>query len=98
MEFTWDEGKRLINLTKHGLDFEDAHWALTDEAFVVEDMRGEYGEPRFILYGPLFGRIVVIAFTMRGDVIRIISMRKANQREQRSYHQKRSEPAGRDDG
>ena len=95
MEFNWDEGKRLSNLTKHGLDFEDAHWAFTDETFVIEDTRREYGEPRFILYGPLFGRVVVVAFTVRGDDIRILSMRKANQRERRSYDQKRSEAARR---
>jgi uncharacterized DUF497 family protein len=91
MEFAWDEDKRLSNLTKHGLDFEDAHWAFTDEAFVIEDARREYGEPRFILYGPLFGRVVVVAFTLRGDDIRILPMRKANQRERRSYDQKRPE-------
>ena len=98
MELTWDENKRLSNLAKHGLDFEDAHWVFTDEAFVTEDARREYGEPRFILYGPLFGRIVVVVFAMRDDVIRILSMRKANQREQRSYNQKRSEADRRDDG
>jgi uncharacterized protein len=91
MEFRWDENKRLGNLAKHGLDFEDAHWVFTDEAFVTEDTRREYGEPRFLLYGPLSGRIVVVVFTARDDVIRILSMRKANQREQRSYDQKRSE-------
>ena len=50
------------------------------------------------LYGPLFGRLVVVVFTVRGDVIRILSMRKANQREQRSYDQKRSEADRRHDG
>lgn len=98
MEFEWDENKRLSNFAKHGLDFEDVPWVFTDEAFVVEDTRKEYGEPRFILYGPLFERIVVVAFAVRGDVIRILSMRKANQREQRSYYPKRSEADRRNDG
>ena len=71
MEFTWDENKRLSNLAKHGLDFEDAHWVFTDETFAAEDTRRQYGEPRFILYGPLFGRLVVVIFTVRGDVILI---------------------------
>jgi uncharacterized protein len=91
MEFTWDKNKRLSNLAKHGLAFEDAPWVFTDEAFVVEDTRNEYGEPRLILYGPLFGRIVAVVFTVRDDVMRLLSMRKANQREHRSYDQKRSE-------
>jgi uncharacterized DUF497 family protein len=97
-EFTWDENKRLSNLAKHGLDFEDAHWVFTDEALAAEDTRREYGEPRFILYGPLFVRIVVVVFTVRDDVMRILSMRKANQREQKNYDQKRSEADRRHDG
>ena len=46
MEFTWDEHKRLSNVAKHGLDFEDAHGVFTDEALAVEDTRREYGESR----------------------------------------------------
>jgi len=41
-----------------------------------------------MLVGPLFGRLVVVVFTMRDDTIRIISMRKANTREQKRYVQK----------
>jgi len=91
MKFEWDEKKRIRNIEKHGLDFNDAHQIFTDEAYVVEDARINYDETRYVLYGPLFGRIVVAAFTVREDVIRIISMRKANKREQASYFQKRSE-------
>jgi hypothetical protein len=91
MEFEWDEAKRLDNLKNHGLDFEDAKVVFNDEAYVIEDARRDYGEKRFILFGPLFGRIVVVVFTVRNDSIRIISMRKANQREQSYYAKKRSE-------
>jgi len=91
MEFEWDETKRLDNLKSHGLDFEDAHFVFNDEAYVIEDIRRDYGEKRLILFGPLFGRLVVVVFTVRNDAIRIISMRKANQREQNYYAQKRSE-------
>ena len=89
-EFEWDENKRRINLEKHGLDFADARWVFTDEAYVTPDTRKEYGERRYTLYGPLFGRIVVVTFVVRDDAIRIISMRKANSREQKSYTHKRS--------
>lgn len=78
---------RHINLRKHGLDFEDAHRVFTDDALIIEDDREGYDEDRYILLGLLYERIVVIAFTVRDDVIRIISMRKANKREQRSYVQ-----------
>ena len=89
MEFVWDESKRRSNLQKHGLNFADAYWAFTDDAFVIVDDREDYGEDRYILLGLVYERIVVIAFTVRGDVIRIISMRKANKREQKSYVQTR---------
>ena len=89
MEFVWDESKRRSNLQKHGLNFADAYRAFTDDAFVIVDDREDYGEDRYILLGLVYERIVVIAFTVRGDVIRIIPMRKANKREQKSYVQTR---------
>ncbi len=89
MEFEWDENKRRINLREHGLDFADAYLAFTEDTFVITDDREDYGEDRYILLGLMRERIVVIAFTVRGDVIRVISMRKANKREQKSYVQRR---------
>jgi uncharacterized DUF497 family protein len=88
MKFEWDEKKRRINLEKHGLDFEAAPRVFTEDAFVIEDTREEYGESRYLLLGLLYSRVVVIAFTKRGDVIRIISMRKATKREQQDYVKK----------
>lgn len=51
----------------------------------VEDDRQEYGESRFITIGFLDGAMVVLVWTSRGDASRIISMRKANERERRLY-------------
>lgn len=98
MEFEWDEAKHQSNLERHGLDFEDAGLVFTDEAYVIEDTRQDYGEKRFILLGPLFERLVIIVFTVRDERIRIISMRKANQREQEYYTQKRLGTDGSDAG
>jgi hypothetical protein len=53
-----------------------------------EDTRIDYGEPRFITFGFLEGRMVVIAHTPRKDKTRIISMRKANNREQKTYQER----------
>lgn len=50
-----------------------------------EDQREAYGEPRFNTLGLLGGRMVVVTWTPRGEVRRIISMRKANEREQARY-------------
>lgn len=47
----------------------------------AEDARFDYGESRFTSAGVLDGRMVVIVWTPRGEVRRIISMRKANERE-----------------
>ena len=89
MEFEWDEDKRRINLQKHGLDFAHAHLAFTEDALTIIDDREDYGEDRYVLLGLMRERVVVVAFTVRGDVIRIISMRKANKQEQKSYVQRR---------
>lgn len=86
MRFEWDENKRHLNIEKHGLDFEDAEEIFTDDAFIIEDNRKNYGEVRYVLYGHLCNRIVVAVFTKREEnIIRIISMRKANKREQDDY-------------
>ena len=74
-------------MRKHGLDFTNAYRAFNEDAFVITDDREDYNESRYILLGFMRERIVVIAFTVRGDVIRVISMRKANKREQKSYLQ-----------
>lgn len=90
MKFEWDENKRFINLQKHGLDFRDAHLVFTDEAFVIEDPHQDYDEERYILQGMLEQFFVIVVFTVREDeIIRIISMRKANKREQENYVKKR---------
>lgn len=90
MKFEWDENKRRTNLQKRGLDFRDAHLVFTDDAFVIEDPHDDYDELRYILQGMLEQCIVIVVFTVRKDkIIRIISMRKANKREQENYVQKR---------
>ncbi len=93
MKFEWDENKRRINLQRHGLDFGDAHLVFNNDAFVVEDPHDDYDdddETRYILQGMLYEYIVIIVFTIRNEeMIRIISMRKANKREQKGYVKKR---------
>ena len=93
MRYEWDEAKNRSNIAKHGLDFADAAQVLTGRCVTYVDDRFDYGEELFISLGMLDGRVVVIAHAPRGpDVTRIISMRKANRREQKTY-QKRLGPA-----
>lgn len=89
--YEWNETKNRANISKHGLSFEDANIVFSGPCVTFEDTRHDYDEKRFITLGPLAGRVVVIAHTSRDENTRVISMRKANRREQEIYYQKRLE-------
>jgi len=88
MIYEWDEAKNRSNFAKHGLDFEDAEEVFTGPCVTFEDSRFDYGEERLITLGLLAGRVVIIAHAQRGEATRIISMRKANRREQKIYQER----------
>ena len=89
MQIEWDEAKNRSKFVKHGLDFADAKQVLSGPCVSFVDDGFGYGEKRFTTMGLLAGRVVVIAHTPRsGDVTRIISMRKANRREQKIYQKR----------
>ena len=72
--------------------FEDAKKVFTGVCDTFEDSRFDYGEERLITLGVLAGRVVVIAHAPCGDdTTRIISMRKANRREQKIYQKRLGE-------
>ena len=81
MEFTWSETKRAANLRAHGLDFVDAPRVFEGLTFTFEDDRFSYGEQRFVTLGLLAGFPVSIVHTESDHEIRIISFRKATNRE-----------------
>ncbi|MDP1611000.1 MAG: BrnT family toxin [Sulfuritalea sp.] len=85
MEFTWSESKRNLNLKNHGLDFVDAPRVFEGVTFTYEDDRFPYGEQRFLTLGLLAGIPVSIVHTESEHEIRIISFRKASQRETQIY-------------
>ena len=85
MSITFDPAKRQATLDHRGLDMARAGEIFDGDVLTVADERADYGEPRFISIGPLDGRMVVLAWTPRGDGRRIISLRKANEREQTAY-------------
>jgi uncharacterized DUF497 family protein len=91
MLYEWDKAKNRSNFAKHGLDFRDAEQVCTGPCVTFEDSRFDYGEERLITLGLLAGRVVLIAHAPRGDATRIISMRKANRREQEIYHKRLGE-------
>ena len=85
MEIEFDPAKRAITLIHRGLDFARCTEVFAGPHLQLEDTRQDYGERRFIVFGFLDGREVVIVWTPRGDARRIISMRKANEREIRRF-------------
>lgn len=85
MELEWDEAKRLSNLEKHGLDFTDAPKLDWDNATFIQDRRKDYPEPRYWAFAMLGKRLHIVTFCLRGMKVRLISFRKANDRETRRY-------------
>ena len=85
MRISYDPAKRTATLAERGLDFEDAADVFSDTTIDALDDRKNYGEARWQSFGRLRGRLVTIIWTPRGDVRHIISMRKANEREQAKY-------------
>lgn len=87
-EIEFDQEKRHQTLEVRGLDFARANEIFTDAVADIEDMRHAYGEQRYKTYGFLDGRLTVVVWTARGMKRRIISMRKANEREIKKYTQR----------
>ncbi|KGJ17365.1 BrnT family toxin [Paracoccus sanguinis] len=83
--FEWDDDKRAANLAKHGVDLAAAGRLDWGSALTVPDERGDYGEARFVSILPLDRRLHVCVWTWRARARRIISLRKANAREERFY-------------
>ena len=91
MKFEWNDNKNQTNYQKHGLSFEDAELVFLGKTITFKDDREDYGEERFITLGDLKNRIVVLVHTQRDLVTRIISMRKANEREKKIYFKRLEE-------
>ncbi len=85
MNYEWDEAKARLNLEKHGVPFETVHAFEWDTALVLEDDREDYGESRYRAMGLIGKRLHALVFTLRGENIRVIGIRKANRREVRFY-------------
>lgn len=85
MELEWDEAKRSLTLKQRGLDFADIASVDWSEALTIEDQRTNYAEQRFVTSAPINDRLCVFAWCWRGRTMRIISLRKANERERKRY-------------
>lgn len=90
--FEWDEDKRAANLDRHGIDFAEVHRFDWDNAHFTPDRRRDYGEVRVIAVGRIGPRMHVLVFSPRAERIRIISLRKANDREIKRYEKDQDKP------
>ncbi len=88
MKYEWDESKRAANLAKHEVDFIDAEYFDWSSAIETIDDRFDYDEERWVALGFIGKRLHVLAYTVRGENIRVISLRKANKRETENYEEK----------
>lgn len=87
MQFEWDEGKGRTNRIKHEVSFSDAIEVFQNIRLTAIDSRRDYGETRKITIGEAHFGVCVVVYTERDDVIRIISARRANERERKKYYE-----------
>jgi len=90
LTFEWNSRKARSNLSKHGVSFEEASTIFGDSlSLTIPDPDHSITERRYITMGRAFnGKLLVVVHTDRGDNIRIISARRANRRERKSYEEK----------
>lgn len=90
LHFEWDENKNTINLKKHGISFKDVESVFYDDAAILfDDPDHSIYEERFLIIGRSIAKGVCIVshcHRKEGDVIRIISARKATKREREIYY------------
>jgi uncharacterized DUF497 family protein len=99
IEFGWDELKSEACFAGRKFDFEFASKAFADpNRLVLPDLREDYGEPRFELYGAIGDRLYVVVFTWRASKVPIISARKANRCEVARYGNRSNEDRHEDAG
>ena len=85
MKIEFDPDKNERNIHERGISFELARSFELEKAVIRMDWRKDYGELRFNALGYIGLRLYHMTFTLRGDTLRVISLRKANQREIRGY-------------
>lgn len=88
MKITYDPAKHAKTLADRGVNFKDAVKIFAGNTIDGLDDRFDYGEKRMITVGYLNERMMVVIWTPRGTARHIISMRKANEKEQRRYRQR----------
>ena len=89
MKFEWDQQKAQSNLIKHGIAFEEAQTVFDDPLYVdFYDPDHSETENRYIIIGTSsIGHVLLLSYTERGDIIRIISARQVTEQELKAYQE-----------
>jgi uncharacterized DUF497 family protein len=85
MKIEFDPAKNQENIALGRPSFEMAREFDLDSALIVEDDRRDYGEVRYRAIGKMVDVVAVLVFTMRGEIVRVISLRLANRKERKVY-------------
>jgi uncharacterized DUF497 family protein len=85
MEFEWDEAKNEWTRRERGFGFDKAALIFDGPVQTAIDDRRDYGEERLIAIGEVDGDALVVVYTDRGNVRRIISARRANRKERETW-------------
>jgi uncharacterized DUF497 family protein len=86
MQFDWDEEKRRKNIEKHGFDFIRCYELFSEDHVLKRARDGHDGEERWMATGFIRERYATAIYTLRGETIRMISLRSARH-EERQEHQ-----------
>ena len=92
MKFSCDPNKSRANYFKHGIVLEFAQYLDWANEMVWQDVRQNYDEVRMRGLVPLEGKIYAVVYVLRAESTRMISLRKANNREIKKYEKKHSKP------
>jgi uncharacterized DUF497 family protein len=85
-QFEWDDAKAEANQAKHGVTFRSATQLFLDQdAIDLDATRHSDSEVRRKIIGMIEGRLFAVVYTRRGDVYRLISSRRANRKEERTW-------------
>ena len=85
MQITFDEAKDALNQSKHGVSLTEAEKLEWDDALIWQDTRRGYGEARMVALCAIDERLYCVVYVDREDARRIISLRKANNKEKKLY-------------
>ena len=87
LEFEWDEDKNGANISKHGVDFNEAAQVFLDPRRIERLDDRDHGEDRWQVMGMVSFSVLFVVYTERGagDVVRIISARRATRAEEKRY-------------